>query len=79
MPTEGEVLSKPILTNMDCVGQDELCKENSSPTGDMNKTGDYKEPDHIEVDIESHGAKLHDELFCVTGKNSDYIDIDGLY
>lgn len=26
MPTEGEVLSEPILTNIDCVGQNNLCE-----------------------------------------------------
>ena len=55
MPTEGEVLSEPIIANIDCMGQDGLCK------------------------VESHGAKLHGELFCITEKNSDYIDIDALY
>ncbi len=53
MPTEGEVQMN--LTNTDCVGQNELCKN------------------------ESHGAKLHGELFCVAEKDSDYIDIDDLY
>ena len=28
---------------------------------------------------ESHGRKSDRELFCVTGKDSDYIDIDDLY
>lgn len=54
MPTEGEVLSEPILTNTDCVGQDELCKNESH-------------------DNSSHG------IFCVTGRDSDCIDIDDLY
>ena len=55
MPTEGEVLSEPIIANIDCMGQDGLCK------------------------VESHGAKLHGELFCITEKNSDYIDIDSIF
>lgn len=55
MPTEGEVLSKPTLINIDCMGHNDLCKN------------------------ESHCAELHSELFCVTGKDSDYIDIDDLY
>lgn len=42
------------------------------------KTGDYKEPDYIEADSESHGNNDHG-IFCVTGKDSDYIDIDNLY
>ncbi len=45
MPTEGEVLSESTLTNIDCVGHNELCKN------------------------ESHCAKLHCELFCVTGND----------
>lgn len=53
MPTEGEVQMN--LTNIDCVGYNDLCKN------------------------ESHCAELHSELFCVTGKNLDYIDIDDLY
>lgn len=32
----------------------------------------------IEVDNESHGEYNH-ELFCVTGNNSDYIDIDSIF
>ena len=54
MSTEGEVLSEPTLTNIDCVGHNELYKN------------------------ESHGECNH-ELFCVTGNDSDYIDIDDLY
>ena len=55
MPTEGEVSSEPTLPNIDCVGHNGLCKN------------------------ESHGRKIDRELFCVTGKESDYIDIDDLY
>lgn len=55
MPTEGEVQMNLALVNTDCVGQNEICKN------------------------ESHGVKLHDELFCVTGNDLDYIDIDDLY
>lgn len=55
MSTEGEVQMNLPLVNIDCVGQDGLCKE------------------------ESHGAKLHGELFCVTGKDSGLIDINDLY
>ena len=32
-----------------------------------------------EADDESHGEKIRRGLFCVTGKDSDYIDIDDLY
>lgn len=27
----------------------------------------------------SHCAELHSELFCVTGNDLDYVDIDDLY
>lgn len=66
MPSEGEVhLNLPLknadckvqmnLTNTDCVGQNDLCKN------------------------ESHGGKIPCELFCVTRKDSGYIDIEDLY
>ena len=55
MPTEGEVQMNLPFVNTDCVGHNDLCKN------------------------ESHCAELHSELFCVTGKDSDYIDIDDLY
>ncbi len=51
----------------------------STPTGVQSKTGDYKEPDYIDTDNESHGGEIPCELFCITGKDSDYIDIDDLY
>lgn len=65
MPTEGEVqMNLPLenadckvqmnLTNMDCMGYDNLCKNESH-------------------DNNSHG------IFCVTGNDLDYIDIDDLY
>lgn len=63
MPTEGEVQMNLPLANIDCVGQDDLCK-----------TSDYKEPDYIEADSESQGEKIRRELFCVTGN-----DIEELY
>ena len=53
MPTEGEVQMN--LTNSDCVGQSDLC---------INDT---------------HGRKIDRELFCVTGKDLDCIDIDDLF
>lgn len=62
------------LTNSGCVGQNELCKvvvTNNSETPkqgiEVYKTGDYKEPDYIEANNESHGECNH-ELFCVTRK-----------
>ncbi len=85
MPTEGEVLSEPTLTSIDCVGQNDPCKVVSpknleTPKRDIEvyKTGDYKEPDYIEVDNESHGECNH-ELFCITGKDLDLIDIEDLF
>lgn len=53
MPTECEVQSEPILANTDCVGQNDLCKD------------------------ESYGECNH-ELFCVTERDLDLIDIDDL-
>lgn len=57
-----EILDMPVmsevqmnLTNTDCVGQNDLCKN------------------------ESHGGKIPCELFCVTRKDSGYIDIEDLY
>lgn len=55
MPTEGEVQMNLPLANTDCMGHNDLCKN------------------------DSHGAKLHGELFCVTGNDSDCIDIEDLY
>lgn len=52
MPIEGEVQMNPA--NTDCMGQDDLCKNESH-------------------DNSNHG------IFCVTGKDSDYIDIDDLF
>ena len=46
---------------------------------DMPTEGNFKEPNYIEADNESHGGKIPCELFCVTGKDLDYIDIDDLY
>ena len=43
------------LTNIGCVGQNELYKN------------------------ESHGRKSDRELFCVTEKDLEFIDIDDLY
>lgn len=54
MPVIGEVQDEPTLINTDCVGQNDLCKNESH-------------------DNNNHG------IFCVTGKDSDYIDIDDLY
>ena len=83
MSTEGEVQMN--LTNMDCVGQNELCKvvspkNSETPKQDIEfyKTGDCRESVYIETDNVSHGECNH-KLFCVNGNDSDYIDIDDLY
>lgn len=51
MPTEGEVLSEPTLTNIDCVGQNDLCKNESH---DNNNHGIFcitgKASDHIDIE-----------------------------
>lgn len=78
MPIIGEGSNEPTLIYMDCVGQNELYKVVSTPTGVQSQTGDYKEPDYIDADNESHGEYNHG-IFCVTGKDSDYIDIDDLF
>lgn len=54
MPTEGEVQMNLPLANIDCVDQNDLCKN------------------------ESHD-KCNHELFCITGKDSELIDIGDLY
>ena len=77
MPTEGEVQMN--LTKTDCVGHDFFCKVVSTPIGAEAKTGDYKETDYIEADSESQGRKTDRELFCVTGKDIDCIDVENLY
>jgi hypothetical protein len=51
----------------------------ATPSGVQSKTGDHNEPDHIEADKESHGRKSDRELFCVTEKDLEFIDIDDLY
>ena len=73
------------MANTDSVGKDELCKvvspkNSETPKQDIEvyKTGDYKEPDHIEADSESHDEKNHG-IFCVIENDSDCIDIEDLY
>ena len=45
----------------------------------MPTEGNFKEPNYIEADNESHGGKIPCELFCVTGKDSELIDIDSIF
>lgn len=61
------------------MGQGELCKANRNPIGVESKTSYYKESDYIEADSESHGGEIPYELFCVTGKDSELVDIEDLY
>ena len=85
MFTEGEVQMNLPLANIDCVGQDDLCKVVSSKNSetpmtntDICITGNYKEPTYIEADSESHDKSNHG-IFCVNGKAPELIDIDDLY
>lgn len=42
--------------------------------------GNEQNPKYSDIaDSESHGGKISGELFCVIGKDSDFIDIDDLY
>ena len=66
MPTEGEVQMNLPLENADGEVQMDLANIDCECQNDLCK-------------IDSHGAKLHDGLFCVTGNDSDCIDIDGIF
>ena len=50
-------------------------------TGEPKVSAGKEQNPNISViaDNESHCAKLHSELFCVTGKDSGFIDIEDLY
>lgn len=76
MPTEGEIQNELTLTNtvckvqmnltnIDCVGHDDLCKVAVTNNLDI-------------VDNESHGNNDRG-IFCVIENDSDYIDIEDLY
>lgn len=59
------------LANMDCVGQVVSQKVSA---------GKEQNPNYSDfADNESHSGKIPCELFCVTGKDLDYIDLDDLY
>ncbi|MDE6608053.1 MAG: hypothetical protein K2K54_09915 [Lachnospiraceae bacterium] len=77
MPVMGEVQMN--LTNMECEGQNELCKVVFTPIGVESNTGDCEELDYIEADSEAQGEKIRREPFYVTRKDSDCIDIEDLY
>ncbi len=66
------------LTNTDCMEQDDLCRVESrnnfvTPKQDTISS----KTDGININ-ESHDNSSHG-IFCVTGKDSDYIDIEDLY
>lgn len=78
MPTEGEVQMNLPLVNTDCVGQNEVCKvESSNNFKTLKQDAISSKTDDININ-ESHDNSSHG-IFCVTGKDSDYIDIDDLY
>lgn len=66
MPVMGEVQMNLPLENADCEVQSDLANIACIGHNDPCKN-------------ESHGGKIPCELFCVTGKDSDYIDIEDLY
>lgn len=66
MPTEGEVQMNLPLENADCKVQMNLTNIDCMGHNDLCKN-------------KSHCAELHSELFCVTGNDLDYVDIDDLY
>lgn len=79
MAAIGKVQMNLTLANTGCVGHNDLCKVVFTPISVQSKTDDCNEPDYIETDNESHSGEIFCGLFFVTGKNSDYIDIDDLY
>ncbi len=74
-----EMLDMPI----ECEVQSEPCKVVSPPNGDHTKTGDCKETDTNNFNLnevgETHCAKLHNEPFCITEKDLDLTDIEELF
>ena len=66
MPSEGEVHLNLPLKNADCKVQMNLTNTDCVGQKDLCKN-------------ESHGGKIPCELFCVTRKDSGYIDIEDLY
>lgn len=75
------------MADVNCVGRDELCKvvTNNSEApktriGEPKVSADKEQSTNNSDSTinESHGECNH-ELFCVTGKDSDYIDIEDLY
>ena len=66
MPVMGEVQMNLPLEKADCEVQSDLANIACIGHNDLCKN-------------ESHGGKIPCELFCVTGKDSGYIDIEDLY
>ena len=79
MPVMGEVLAESILTNIDCVGQDELCKVEFPKNSETPKQDTISsKTDDIKI-YESHVGKIPCGIFCVTGNYSKFIDIDSIF
>ena len=75
MPTEGEVLSEPIMANIGFAGQDDLCKDNHTTIGVQFKTGDYEEPDYIEADNLTSNIKIDEpKVSADKGQNTNNSD-----
>ena len=67
------------LVNIDYVGQDEVCKvefPNNSETPKQDTIS--SKADDININ-ESQGQKIGCELFCVTEKDLEFIDIDSIF
>ena len=71
MSTIGDVQMNLPLVNMDCVEQVVSQKVLAGKEQNLNNSD--------MADNESHSGKIPCELFCVTGKDLDLIDIDDLY
>lgn len=74
-----EVQSEPILTNTDCVGQNKLCKVESPKNLETPKQDTISsKTDDININ-ESHSRKIGCELFGVTEKDLDFIDMENIF
>ena len=71
MSTIGDVQMNLPLVNMDCVEQVVSQKVLAGKEQNLNNSD--------MADNESHSGKIPCELFCVTGKDLDYIDFNELY
>lgn len=79
MPTESEVQMNLPLANIDYVRHDDLCKvvfPNNSETPKQDTIS--SKTDDININ-ESHGRKIGYELFGVTEKDLELIDMDSIF